>query len=218
MTGRVLLAISQEQIHGTGRGLRMVERHPEVSRRDAHKGGGVGAVRMLAHVNEHGARAIRETEEVNVFVAEPAAHVIEVIHCDGSSVLGEIGVLFEFLSKLLHVVHRIHLAEVILRRLPDRPRRQRIRLTGASLIDQDNIMPAAVVAAFPGIERCGAGGSRSRSAGQVEYRVKFVLRIERRQHYDIERDLTAATRLPVLEDAELPAEEFLVDSWQSAGP
>src|SRR6266487_3590880 len=125
---------------------------------------------MLTHVNQRGARSVRQSEKIDAFVAEPASHLIEVIHRDRSRVLREISALLQRSPQVLHVIHWIHLGQVILGRFLFWLRRQRIRLSCSPLIDQHDVMLASVFPAFCGIEYCATGRSHARSTGEIKYR------------------------------------------------
>ena len=93
VTARVLLAFLEQQVDRPRRRLRMIKRHLQISRRHAHERRCAHMFRMLTHVNEHRAGSVRQAEQVDPFVAQPASHIIEIIHRDRRRVFREISAL-----------------------------------------------------------------------------------------------------------------------------
>src|SRR6185369_1247213 len=138
-------------------------------------------------------------EEVDLTVAEPGADLVEVVHGGGHGVAGEVVLLPELIAAAAHGVQRELLPEMALEIVfPAVFAAQPVGLPGPSLVDEDEVaLPAQGIRG----QRSGGGSVRlAGAAGEVEDGIGERIRRKRREHHDLEADLAAGLRLPVLPD------------------
>jgi intracellular septation protein A len=176
------------------------ERQAHIGRRDAVEDHRSHTLAMPAQVDEGRPRAVGAAIQIDVLVAEMRADRIEVVHRDARRVVAHVGVVtsqagFQPGKRLLVGFHR--LAEGVGRRSTV----ERVRLAGATLVDEDDI----AVAEYPPEDlphlRRELRRRLTGSAGEEEQRVG-TLSTQRGQHDDVQRDAAAGGCLRILEHLE----------------
>src|SRR5262245_48749868 len=107
----------------------------------AYQDDGPHTFRMPAHVDLGGESAIRSAEKVDLAVPQGRAHLVKVVHGDGSCVEPEISDLFQLLPALEHPLAREQLAKEILHVVwvIFQVALERVRSAGPSLVNEDEI-------------------------------------------------------------------------------
>ena len=116
------------------------------------------------------ARAIGDTVQVDLPVTQGAAHRIQVAYRDAGGVLPQIGLRRQLRQATINLCWQGLLIDLAL---------QRLRLTGAALVDQDDV--AITADARKGRGRAGVkvAGSHTRSARQDKHGVGCTLPVDR---------------------------------------
>jgi hypothetical protein len=89
--GLLAAALVEDAFERALRVPREVQRHRLVDRRDAVQDDAPDAVRMPAQIDERGAGAVRNAEQVEGLVAERRANVVEIVRGDRGRVEREVG-------------------------------------------------------------------------------------------------------------------------------
>ena len=154
---------------------------------------------VLPDVDEGGAGAVRAAIQIDPFVAEMRADVVEVVHRDAGRVEPDVGVIAgqaraQPVERLL-----VRLGQ-LLQRVRFTPALERMRLAGAALVNQDDVALTEDGAEYFAHLGRQLGRRLAWSTGQKEQRVGCRLGGQRRQGDDVERDAAPGPRIAVLVD------------------
>ncbi|HVT57887.1 MAG TPA: hypothetical protein VHR45_05775 [Thermoanaerobaculia bacterium] len=222
VTGRVGGAFGKQQVDRPLAGVGVVQRdglvdgsHP-VEHHAAHR------LRMAPQIDLRRAGAVGAAEQIDLLVAEPAPHLVHVVHAQSRGVEPQVGQLREPLPAPADRERREKIARQQ-RRIGALAMRVRtvevavegIRSSGAALVDQQDV--AAPAQLLLGQQGEAGGHPLPRSAAQVDDRVGRPIGAERRQDHDVEVDLAPPAGVAVLPHRVGAAEHLLLDAAGMTG-
>src|SRR5262245_58222726 len=170
---------------------------------------------MLSHIDLRPARAVRASEEVDPFVTQRRARLIEIVHRYRRSVEPKVGSPLPFGATGFDRLDRQEIALMPLQAFAVEIAMQAVRTARAALVDHHDV---AFLADFREHARDKIGDlcrGLSRTACENEERVRRRLRTQRRQHGDFERDTAAFPRAAVFINFIRSATRFAIHSGQA---
>ena len=200
---RVGLAVGEELVERTLRVARGEHGQTHIHRRDAVEDHRADVFAVATEVDERGSRSVRPAVQVDAVVAQMRADLVQVVHRDVGRIETDVGVVSREttlqaietrVARLGHLAQRVRVRSAV----------QRIRLPGATLIDQDDVPRSLHGAEGRANLSRQLRGPLSRPAGQEDQRITCH-RPYGRQDDDPEPDLAAGLSGAILEYRQRPA-------------
>src|SRR3989449_3008256 len=165
---------------------------------------------MLAQVDHRRRGSVRHAEQVEAWIPEPSANLIQVIHRDRRRVVARVVFLLQLSPPAATRREKAALVAILgARGIRGQIALQRVGRSGPPLIDQEDVTLPSQIGIRLAQEARIAGGWRDSPAGEEDQGIRSDLRTLRRKHDDVEPDLSTFAGGAVLIDLVPAAADLL---------